>query len=477
MQELFARVDAVLGERLEKAVRNHHRRRLRRVGWQRALDPSTDGRACNGFELTAGNKVELLVDGAETLPAIAQAIAGAESHVHIAGWYFSPNFRLEPGGKTLKELLAEAAERVDVRVLAWAGSPLPLFHPDRNDVREVADRLTNGTRIRMALDAKERPMHCHHEKVVVIDDRIAFVGGIDLTMNQGDRFDHSAHPARGAVGWHDASARLEGPAVGDVAAHFRLRWEAVTGESLPQAPRPPAAGTTPVQVVRTVPEHVYDAIPNGDFSILEAYIGALRGAEQYVYLENQFLWSPEIVAVLAGKLEDPPCDGFRLVILLPVRANNGQDDTRGQLGVLAEADDGAGRMLACTLIQSGTHPPQEIYVHAKVGIVDDRWLTLGSANLNEHSLLNDTEMNLVVPDPELARSLRLKLWSEHLECDLDGDGNVTELVDEVWRPRAEQELERIKRGEAPRHRLVLLPGVSHRTRRLLGPINGLFVDG
>ena len=88
--------------------------------------------------------------------------------------------------------------------------------------------------------------------------------------------------------------------------------------------------------------------------------------------------------------------------MLPSRPNNGADDTRGQLGVLVEADDGAGRFLACTLYAPGDGDAQKVYVHAKIGIVDDRWLTLGSANLNEHSLFNDTEVNVVVNDEGLA---------------------------------------------------------------------------
>src|SRR4029077_8570916 len=99
--------------------------------------------------------------------------------------------------------------------LAWAGAPLPLFRPSRREVREMRDALTSQSRIKVGLDARERPMHCHHEKTIVIDDRVAFVGGIDLTSQSGDRFDSSAHPARGAIGWHDAAARIAGPAVAD----------------------------------------------------------------------------------------------------------------------------------------------------------------------------------------------------------------------------------------------------------------------
>ena len=146
---------------------------------------------------------------------------------------------------------------------------------------------------------------------------------------------------------------------------------------------------------------------------------ALRSAQRVVYLENQFLWSPEIVAVLADKLRNPPRDDFRLVVVLPAKANNGQDDTRGQLGVLVAADDGGGRFLAATIRSRTGGREDPLYVHAKVGIVDDRWLTVGSANLNAHSLLNDTEMNVVTDDAALARDTRVRLWAEHLELDPD----------------------------------------------------------
>src|SRR5690348_14497719 len=276
---MLDKVDAFLGDRMEAVIRAHHRRRLRRIGWGHALATGPGTWARGEPPPRAGNDVEILVDGADALPAIARAIESARTSVHLAGWYFSPSFQLEERGASLRELLAETAERADVRVLAWAGAPLPLFHPDRKEVRKTFELLAGGTQIKYGLDARERPMHCHHEKLVIVDGELAFVGGIDLTTLAGDRFDTSAHPARGAAGWHDAAARLTGPAVADVAAHFALRWSEVTGEALPPPPPPPPNGTLPVQVVRTVPEKVYDALPRGDFSLLEAYIAALRSAQ------------------------------------------------------------------------------------------------------------------------------------------------------------------------------------------------------
>jgi phosphatidylserine/phosphatidylglycerophosphate/cardiolipin synthase-like enzyme len=241
-----------------------------------------------------------------------------------------------------------------------------------------------------------------------------------------------------------------------------MRWREVTGETIELAVDDSTRGAVRAQFVRTVPNSIYDALPRGDYRILEAYIRALRSAERLIYLESQFLWSPELVSILRAKLLDPPSDEFRVVILLPSKPNNGTDDTRGQLGVLVDADRDQ-RLLACTLYQ----PAQvdQVYVHAKIGIVDDHWLCIGSANLNEHSFYNDTEACVITTDEALVRETRLRLWREHLRRD-DVDGPPHEVIDHIWKPTA----------EAGDH-LAYLPHVSRRTRRFLGPINGLLVDG
>jgi phosphatidylserine/phosphatidylglycerophosphate/cardiolipin synthase-like enzyme len=323
-------------------------------------------------------------------------------------------------------------------------------------------------------------MHCHHEKTIVIDDRVAFAGGIDLTFEHGDRFDSSEHVARGSVGWHDLSTRLAGAAVGDLAEHFRMRWHEVTGELLdaPATASGAPAGPHTVQIARTIPEKIYRAAPRGEFGILESYLAALRSARTLVYLENQFLWSPEIANVLRDKLRNPPTDEFRVVLVLPAKPASGGEDTRGTLGELVEADAGRGGIVACTLYARSGPVADPIYVHAKVAIVDDRWLTLGSANLNDHSLFNDTEVNVLTMDPALVRGTRLRLWAEHLECTIgEASGDATRLVDERWKPISAEQLERRSRGLPLTHRLVRLPHVTRRTGRLLGPLQGLLVDG
>lgn len=472
-------VGHALGERLDRAVHDRHRALLRSFGWEHALQGSVAGFARGGADPRPGNRLDVLIDGVEALPLIAEELAQARSHVHLAGWFLSPELQLtrEDEPVVLRNLLAELAERIDVRVLLWSGAPIPAFRPSRGDVRNALEGLTRHTRIKGAADCRTGLTHCHHEKTIVIDDRVAFVGGIDLTLDGGDPFDTPTHRARGGIGWHDVATRIEGPAVVDVAEHFRLRWRSPGGEALPQPVAPEPAGELELQITRTVPAKTYRTLRRGDYSILASYIAALRSAESHVYLENQFLWSPEIVDVLADKLRDPPSDDFRLLVLLPARANDGADVSRGQVAALIHADDGAERFLACTVYARAGKLRDIVYVHGKVGIVDDRWLTAGSANLNAHSLFHDTEMNVACLDPELARGTRLRLWSEHLEADENEiDGPAARVIDERWRPIGQEQLQRLEAGEPLSHRLVMLPGVSRRRRRILGPMQSRLYD-
>jgi phosphatidylserine/phosphatidylglycerophosphate/cardiolipin synthase-like enzyme len=479
---VFSRLDTLIGDGVEAAVKAKHTLRLRRLGWHRALEPDSDGLwAAGDPPPRPGCELEVLIDGARALPEMARAMEQAQHTIHITGWHLAPDLELirDQPPVVLGVLLADLAERIDVRILLWAGAPIPAFHPTRSEVREAVRTLTRDTRIRCETDPREHPFHCHHEKTIVIDGKLAFVGGIDLTNDAGDRYDAQAHRARRRLGWHDVATRLRGPAVADVGDHFALRWRELTGEQLDRPDPPGPAGERTVQVVRTVAEGMYNRVPKGDFRILESYVRALRSAQRLIYIENQFLWAPEIVEILADKLRNPPSADFRLVVLLPAKPNNGRDDTLGQLAILSNADQGGERLLAATIRALSPGREDPVYVHAKVAVVDDRWLTVGSANLNAHSLLNDTELSVATDDPELARETRVRLWAEHLELEYSkvADTDPRVLVDEYWRPIAAEQLERRRAGEPPTHRLLAVPGVSRRSRRLLGPLQGLIDDG
>jgi phosphatidylserine/phosphatidylglycerophosphate/cardiolipin synthase-like enzyme len=166
------------------------------------------------------------------------------------------------------------------------------------------------------------------------------------------------------------------------------------------------------------------------------------------------------------------------VLVLPARPNTGSDDTRGMLACLIEADDNQGHVLACTLYARAGKIADPVYIHAKIAVVDDEWLTLGSANLNEHSLFNDTEMNVVTHDPDLARQTRLRLWAEHLELSAEEiPDNPAHAVDELWKPISKEQLERRAAGLPLTHRLVRLEHLSRRSGRILGPLSSFLVDG
>jgi phosphatidylserine/phosphatidylglycerophosphate/cardiolipin synthase-like enzyme len=471
--------DRFVGDTIAAAVCAHHERRLARLG-KRPLAHVAGGWAEDAPPPRAGNRLEVLIDGEHALERMVAEMRAATSFIHLTGWFMSPDFVMVDGPEpvVLRNLLAELARRVDVRVLLWAGAPLPVFRPSRRTARGVRDELRRAGPIHCALDKHERPLHCHHEKTIVIDGRVAFVGGIDLTATAGDRRDSQRHRPRADVGWHDVAAVAEGPVVADVAAHFAVRWHRVTGESLPASPPPADAGHSTVQLVRTVPEHTYPGLERGSFGILETYARAIRSAQELIYLESQYLWSPEITRLLADKLRNPPSERFRVLIVLPGKPYGGADDTRGALAELVAADGGAKRVLACALYAPAGPVADLIYVHAKVAVIDDRILIVGSANLNDHSMFNDTEAALVTDDAGLAVATRRRLWAEHLECSEDEvEGDPADLIDRRFRPRAEEQLERRRTGRPMTHRLSRLDGVSLHSARLLGPLQGLLVDG
>jgi phosphatidylserine/phosphatidylglycerophosphate/cardiolipin synthase-like enzyme len=474
---LSVRLDDALGRLIESVIREHHRRRLQRIGWSAALDTAQEtGVDVASFPVRGGNSADILVDGQEAFAAMLDLIDGAQHSVHLAGWHATPGFELTKGSDpiTLGDALRRAADHARVRVLLWGGAQLPVIHPTRADARRAREAFERIPGVSAALDHHEYLQHCHHEKLLIVDGKVAFVGGLDTTDLTDDRWDTSGHVPRPTLGWHDVAVRLAGPVVQDVAAHFDARWTEVTGEPLPAPELQDVAGPYEVQFLRTVPEKIYDLLPGGEFSILAEYRRALARAQHLVYLENQFLWAPEIVDILEEKLLHPPGPDFRMILLLPIRPSSGRDTTLGQLSRLVQADLDH-RLLPATLQPMAAGSPGT-YVHAKVGIVDDCWLTVGSANLNAHSLFNDTEANVVVTDPDLVRRTRSRLWAEHLGTD-DIDGDTARLFDEQWVRIAVEQRARRRDGLPPTHRLCQLDGVSARHDLVLGELVGLLVDG
>lgn len=347
---------------------------------------------------------------------------------------------------------------VEVKALIWSSSER-FSHYDPKGAHE---QLTQVGVTCMLDDSAHgilhHPIESLHQKIVIVDGMHAFVGGIDMLIELSgdyDRWDtHSHHYSsplrsneedRTPHNWHDAHTIIEGPAVGDVELNFRQRWNDVVQRHewdnqllVPVHPLPsPLESTSLVQVARTIPAHTYSFAPeNGIQDIAQLYANALSNAHHFVYLENQYFWTHAFYGIDRPRLgtDSPDMErnirelaaalqrGATVALVLPDHPNVGRAFTDAGLTRLREeAPEAAaqGRIQAFCLAASsevdGEEDYRPIYVHAKVTIIDDVWSTVGSANLNNRGMRDDTEMNVATLDAELARGLRVLLWAEHLE--------------------------------------------------------------
>ncbi|HYM15015.1 MAG TPA: phospholipase D family protein [Dehalococcoidia bacterium] len=417
-----------------------------------------------GVPPRARNRVTPLIDGEAFFSQLHAALLAARQYVYITGWCLTPHVPLLRDAPDdlirtrLISVLSETAARAPVRILLWGGAPA-VIQPTRSAVRDVARTIKEqgSGDIICCLDTTAQMSHCHHQKSVIIDGQLAFVGGIDLTTFAGDRWDARDHPLRAGVNWHDAAVLIEGEAVADVERNFRQRWEAVAHDAaLPHAePATDAAWHTPAQIVRTIPSGRYPFAPSGEFGIQHAYVELIRRAREFVYLESQYLWSPIVMDALLRAIARPPSPSFRIVIVLPARATSGKWDNDQHVEMLRKADGGRGVVEVYSLFTSGPTTGvkpfryRPVYVHAKVGVIDDEWLIIGSANLNDRGFETDSELDVIAHDRDLARGLRVDLWSEHLGLDRGevGHRDPGELIDGAWRGRAAANALVIQQGE------------------------------
>ena len=359
---------------------------------------------------------------------------------------------------TVQNVLGYAVSKgVEVKALLWCSSELFSHY----DPKAAHEQLTQ-VGVTCILDDSARgilhhPAESLHQKITVVDGTRAFVGGIDPLIELNGNFDrwdmpphHFSTPLRGNLRdsdpypWHDAHVFIEGPAAADVELNFRQRWNDVVERHhwdnqllVPEHPLPPPLESESlVQVARTIPQHTYSFDPEeGIQGIAQLYAHALSNAQDFVYLENQYFWlhayygidmpllgtdSPDMernIRALGAALQR----GATVAIVLPDHPNAGRAFTDGGLARLREeAPEAAaqGRIQTFCLATStnihGDEHYRPVYVHAKVAIIDDLWSTVGSANLNNRGMRDDTEMNVATLDAELARGLRVMLWAEHL---------------------------------------------------------------
>jgi phosphatidylserine/phosphatidylglycerophosphate/cardiolipin synthase-like enzyme len=457
------------------------------------LTPAERGNSATGLDRrhgaswSAGNEVRVLIHGATYFGALRSCTEklGPGDTLYFTDWRGDPDEAVDAGGVTISSVLAGAASRgAIVNGLVWRS------HWDRLAFSAAQNRRL-GADIEAAggcclLDMRVRVGGSHHQKFVIIRhldaakgiDDVAFVGGIDLCHSRRDDAAHAgdpqSQPMAAAYGnrppWHDVQVAIRGPAVGAVEYVFRERWtdpqplsrapwrrvadrihrEQVTARPLPsQHADPSAVGTHAVQILRTYPSrrHGYPFAPSGERSIARAYEKALGRARALIYVEDQYLWSADVVAPFAAALHEHP--QLRMIAVLPMYADqdgkiSGPPNEIGRLDALQLLRSAGGDRVAVYGLENSGGTP--VYVHAKVCVIDDVWASVGSDNLNRRSWSHDSELSCTVVDQDrdprepldpaglgdgarvFARQLRLDLAREHLGR---GDHNDADLIDPV----------------------------------------------
>ncbi|MGV9775911.1 phospholipase D family protein [Streptosporangium sp. NPDC003464] len=421
---------------------------------------------------SSGNAVRPVPHGApyftELLARVRELRAG--DLLLFTDWRGDPGERLDGPGTEVAEVFAAAARRgVVVKGLLWR-SHWDRFRFSEAENRHLGDAIeaAGGECLR---DMRVPPGGSHHQKLVVLRHRadprrdIAYVGGIDLCWSRRDDASHAgdtqAAPMAEVYGarppWHDVQAAIEGPAVGDVEAVFRERWEdpgPLTRNPLhrladlvrredtrpdplpPQFPDPPACGPHAVQLLRTYAHRRtrYPFAPRGERSVARGYLKALRRARSLIYIEDQYLWSPQIAESFAEALKVNP--DLLMISVLPLHpdqdgALNGTPQILGRNQALSILKEAGGDRFAVYGLENRQGTP--VYVHAKVCVIDDVWATIGSDNFNRRSWTYDSELTCAVLDgtPDgrepadpaghgdgarrFPRDLRLTLAREHLD--------------------------------------------------------------
>jgi phosphatidylserine/phosphatidylglycerophosphate/cardiolipin synthase-like enzyme len=399
------------------------------------------------YPVRQGCAVRPLVDGEPAFRRICEAVESARRSVWVTVAFLEPDFAMPDDHGHLFDVLDRAAVRgIDVRVIFWRSPETPEHAHFPGSEAQRALLRERGARFAARWDALPGDM-CHHQKSWLVDagsaDEIAFVGGINLDKGSVSPPGHGRPERRHRV--HDVYLELRGPAATDVHHNFVQRWNEASDHERADGHWPegsdaghlefpetvsPAAGDVPVQITRTVQEGRYGngrptpdgkpfTIREGEFSIYDQYISAIDAARRTIYLEDQAIGAPKVVGHLKAALER----GVEVIFLVPgechptYHAARKVPATQPFFDLVAGLDGYPGFTLAAIATNEGPGTYGEVYVHAKIMLVDDAWATIGSTNVADRSFKQDTELNASIWHGEVTRALRHELFEEHLDVD------------------------------------------------------------
>lgn len=408
------------------------------------------------WRLEQATRLQFLIDGSEYFAALRSALLAARHSIFILGWDIDSRMTLVPEpdddlpvqfGAFLNEVVRRRSG-LRAHVLSWDYAVLFALE------REWLPRLNWRThrRLHFRLDKNHPVGASHHQKVVVIDDRVAFVGGLDITRCRWDTPEHAPDdPRRTDVDgkpygpFHDVQMIVEGPVAQSLGELARTRWLRATGRQprwralspadVAEAPSPwpqnlPAAlEDVEVGILRTEPAFDGNAPVN---EVHRFYCAAIAAARSTLFLENQYFSSKALAEKLAERLAEP--DGPEVVVITPQRESGWLEETtmgvlRARLYRFLQSGDRGGRFRPYCPVLDDETDGQCLNVHSKVMTVDDELLTVGSANLSNRSMYLDTECNLAIEaaaqgergDATRAAiaALRNRLLAEHLAVPID----------------------------------------------------------
>jgi phosphatidylserine/phosphatidylglycerophosphate/cardiolipin synthase-like enzyme len=424
----------------------------------------------------------VLVDARDYYRAFYQAMSGARNYVLLAGWQFDSDVRLLRGedvtGAPLPvellpflEALCRERPTLSIYILAWDYSVV--YTLEREWMQRLKFDFGTSDQIKYVLDGKHPLGASHHQKLVVVDGRVAFVGGADICDGRWDDRRHASENAERVnrygepyKPYHEVIGYVTGAVVAGLEQTFRARWQRATGEELPRFPPPPDAesvrsdprfeGALPIQCERVAIARTYPAYDDDGteavHEIRHLYEDAIGAAEKLIYLETQYLTSRAIHDALLARLRDDGRPRLQIVIVVP----HGSDSLKEQIALGTAEDatlasiDHAARSSGHSLRvlysapDDGSSESPPTFIHSKLLIVDDEFMTLGSANCTNRSLAVDSELNLAwecrKEQPSLGKSmarLRASLVSEHAgvahDERLEKIEGFTERIDELSR--------------------------------------------
>ena len=393
----------------------------------------------NCWRLARANRAAVIVDAADYYGFVRQAMLRAKHRILIIGWDFDPRIKLDPAKKeTLGGFLlglANTKPGVSIAILKWNfGAVKSLF---RGSAMMWLARLAMTKAIRFKLDSAHPAGCSHHQKIVVIDDCFAICGGIDMTADRWDTSEHAdGDPRRKRPNgkkygpWHDATMAVDGDLAAKLGELAADRWERATEEKLP-----------PIQNAEPIwPDGLKPQFTDAEFAIVRScsaykgheqlkevealFVDMIAASKRLIYIETQYFTAPRIARAIIDRLQAP--DPPEIVMIGPIKAEGwleqvAMDAARVRLAQVIKRHDPGDRFRIYTPVTEQGH---DIYVHAKVMIVDDEILRVGSSNMNNRSLGLDSECDLALraesdEQREQIALLRARLLSEHLGVRLE----------------------------------------------------------